>query len=479
MSDTPYQPLEGDADELASKATHYQEIGNAIARSVNTLKAIGEQHDMKSQAVDALRDTAKSVGEDVDKAKERYQKTASAILAYSSALRSAQQKADTAISHINAKQQEADAAHGKLSKANQAESEAKPDARSDAQKHAKNAQSAATEADQALHAAQQEWHDALDDKNNAAKTAISAIVDVVDKHNNGLKDSWWDDWGSSLFHIFKTICDWAGILAIFLSWVPILGEVLLVLAAVGAVLDLVEATIKAINGEGSWGDVILAGVGAVLTLGGGKLIALAAKGAKGAVVLKGAEALRAEGKNVRVEMKALQNAKWGTEAYTTQAEARAAVRGGREAFSSFSNARSTMMTAFKDSFTADAKAFKADGLRTLAGEKWGELRHGLVLGRDLNQSWNIVRHYPELLRDPQVARSLIGATSLQVGKVGTEVLHGWDTAGHADQDRVENGELHSPVQVWMDRGFTVVKSIGAEPATAGYEGYKKVAEAIH
>jgi len=458
MSDSPYRPLEGNPDELIAKARHYQEIGNAIARSANTLKAIGEEHEMTSKAVDALRDSSKSVGEDIDKARERYQKTAAALLTYGAALRTAQDKANTAISLITTRQGEADAAHRASTKAHDNASTATDADKSTAQTAATKAQTAATEADGALHAAQQQWRDALDEKNNAASTAITAIVDVVDKHNNGLKDSWWDDWGSALFSILKTICDYAGILAIFLSWVPVLGQILLVLAAVGAVLDLIDSIIKVVNGEGSWGDVFLAAVGAVLTLAGGKLIELAAKGAKGMVVLKGAEALRAEGKNVRVEMKVLQNAKWGTKAYTTQREASLAVREGREAFSSFANARSTVTKAIKESLVGDGstQTFK---------EVVGDLRHGMVLGRDLNQSLAIVKAYPQLLHDPAVLKPLLTATALKAGSDTFHAVHSWNEATNADNEAAADGKLHNPVKLWSTRTIGVVSSVTPEPAS--------------
>jgi len=458
VSDSPYRPLEGDPDELIAKARHYQEIGNAIARSANTLKAIGEQHDMTSKAVDALRDTSKSVGEDIDKARERYQKTAEALLTYGAELRKAQDKANTAISLITTRQGEADAAHTAATKANGAVSSATSADKSDAQTAATKAQTAATEADGALQKAQQQWQDALTDKNNAAAAAITAIVDVVDKHNNGLKDSWWDDWGSALFSIIKTICDWAGVLAIFLSWVPILGQVLLVLAAVGAVLDLVDSIVKVVNGEGSWGDVLLAAVGAVLTLAGGKLIELAAKGAKGMVVLKGAEALRAEGKNVRVEMKVLQNAKWGTKAYMTQREAGLAVREGRAAYSSFANARSTVIKAIKESLVGDGstQTFK---------QAVGELRHGMVFGRDLNQSLAIVKAYPQLLRDPAVLKPLLTATALKAGSDTFHGVHSWNEATNTDNEAAADGKLHDPVKLWTSRTIGVVTSVTPEPAS--------------
>lgn len=469
MSDSPYRPLTGDPDELTSKATHYQQIGNAIARSANTLKAIGEQHDMTSKAIDALRDTSKSVGEDIDKARDRYQKTAEALLAYSAALRTAQQDANHAIALISAKEGEAEAAHRALARANDGVDTAAAADKSTAQSTADRAQSTADDADAALRSAQQQWQDALTAKNTAAQTAISAIVEVVDKNNHGLEDSWWDDWGDALFHILKTICDIAGVLAIFLSWVPFLGQVLLVLAAVGAILDIIDASIKWANGEGSFGDVLLAAVGAVLTLGGGKLIALAAKGAKATVVVKGAQAIRAEGGNVRTEMRVLQNARYGTEAYMSQQAARTTLRGGREAFDTFAHGRSTVFTAFKDSFTADVKAFKSDGFRTLLGNKVYELKNGVGLGTDLNQSLRIIKEYPQLLHDPAVVKAMLGSTALQVGKVGTDVLHGLSVASGAEGDRAASGNLHDPVSAWMDRGFGVVKAVGLEPLTVPHQ----------
>lgn len=462
MSDSPYRPLEGDPDELIAKARHYQEIGNAIARSANTLKAIGDQHEMTSKAVDALRDSSASVGDDIDKARERYQKTAAALLTYGASLRAAQDRANTAISHISAKEHDATAAHRTLVAATHAASTAADADKATTQTAATKAQSGAHEADVALQAAQQEWQHALDDKNQAAALAIAAIVDVVDTHNNGLNDTWWDDWGSALFSILKTICDWAGVLAIFLSWVPILGEVLLVLAAVGAVLDVIDAFIKLANGEGSWGDVIFAVVGAVLTLGGGKLIEMAAKGAKAMVVVKGAEALRGEGADVRVAMKTLQNAKWGEKAYMTQREASAAVREGREAFSTFGDARSTIAKAVKESIVGDGTR------RTLSEafhETAGEVRHGMVLGRDLNQSLRIVKEYPQLLHDPEVLKPLLQATGLTAGRDAFHALHAWEQADQADHENMADGNLHNPVRLWTSRTVGVVSAVTPEPVS--------------
>jgi len=297
MSDSPYKPLEGDPDLLTSKARHYQEIGDAIARSVITLRKIHDVDHMKSKAVDAVRGSADDVADDINKAKDRYQQTATALLHYATSLRSAQQDANAAIAEINEKQETATKAHT-AAKTAQSDADSATDAdKSDKTTAATQAQDHAEAADAALRQAQQKWHDALDEKNRAADAATKLIVEVVsgDK-KHGLEDSWWDNWGSKILDIVKVICDIAGILSIFLAWVPILGQVLLVLAALGAIIKLVESIVAAVSGNGSWWAVLGAAGMAVLTIFGGKIFSLAAKQLKGAMIVstgvKGSRALR-------------------------------------------------------------------------------------------------------------------------------------------------------------------------------------------
>lgn len=278
MGDTPYQPLTGDPDVLKSKATHYLAIADAIQRSVVTLNKIHDDTDGQvSQAVDSMRGMTHDVASDINKAHDRYQKTSEALLTYAAALRAAQDDATTAITHIEAKQSAADAAHSKATTAQQAADDAKGDAAKSANKAASNAKDAATSADQELAAAHQEWHDAVDKKNTAAQAAIKKIVDVVDHHNNGLKNpSWWDKFVS----IVEKIGDIAGVLAIFLSWVPVLGEVLIVIAAVASIVKLIDSVVKFANGEGTFLDVLGSAVGCVLTLFGGRIFTFLGKAAR-------------------------------------------------------------------------------------------------------------------------------------------------------------------------------------------------------
>lgn len=287
MGDRPYQPLEGDDGTVRAKALHYASIAEAIARSVTTLKAVGDVEGMKSQAITAIKEKAGSVAEDIEKARTRYAVTAEALIDYSYSLRSAQEAALSAVARINDEEASAETARTVASRAQTQLDASTPEDRGADLATARRAQDSALDAGRQLAAAQQEWHDALDAKNSAADAAISAIVEVVDgKKNNGLEDSWWDDWGSKLYDVFKTICDWAGILSIFLGWVPFLGPLLIALGTIGAILDLVDSIVKAATEGGSVWDVVGAAAGVALSFVGGKAFSKLAKNLKSAAVMK-------------------------------------------------------------------------------------------------------------------------------------------------------------------------------------------------
>lgn len=280
MSDTEYEPLKGDPDLLASKARHYLDIADAIARSVNTLHKIHDVDDMQSKATEKLKESSDDVANDIDKAHDRYQVTANALLAYSSTLRTAQEKANSAITLISSRQSTADSANAEASRTQTAADDATGTDATAATTKATTAHSTATEANKELAAAQQAWAEARSMKDTAAHTAAQAIIEVVDKHNNGLENpGFWEQLGEAVLDIVKKICEIASILSIFLSWVPILGEVLIALAILGAVITLVESIVAFANG-GSFTNVLFAAAGLVLTAFGGKLIGYLGKLAK-------------------------------------------------------------------------------------------------------------------------------------------------------------------------------------------------------
>ncbi|WP_348788689.1 putative T7SS-secreted protein [Leifsonia sp. NPDC080035] len=277
MSDKEFQPLTGDPDLLETKAKHYQAIGEAIQRASKELNKIHDVDGYKSQAVDKLKEMSKDTADDISKAKDRYAKTASALIAYAASLREAKDDADKAIALINSKQADADAAKTAAKTAHTDAQNAKPDDASTAKKSADDADDAARDANAALQAAHQAWYDAKDKKDGAARKAVDAIVDVVDHHNNGLKNpGFWD----KVMDVISTIGDIAGVLAIFFSWVPILGQVLVVIALVASVIKLVDAVVKYAKGEGSILGIVGAAVGVALSLFGGRIFAFLGKAAR-------------------------------------------------------------------------------------------------------------------------------------------------------------------------------------------------------
>ncbi|GAA4160742.1 hypothetical protein GCM10022286_17230 [Gryllotalpicola daejeonensis] len=301
MADAEYQPLTGDPDLIETKAAHYAQIAAAIDRSVRFLNAVRDMDGMTSKAVSAVSGKAGDVSDDIAKAFDRYNDTAQALTGYSGLLREAQADATAAITDIEQKQSAADAASRAATTAQQNLQDATDDTKDDAQTAATKAATAASDASAALQVAQAAWHAAWSKKNdagNAAKDKITAVV--TGPKNHGLKDP--GGWGHILgdffkaaFEVFRKICDIAGILAIFFSWVPILGEVLMVLAAVGAIIDLVTTIV---NGGSFW-DILLASANVVLTLVGGKLISELAKGVKIASTAKVTERLLSETSDVK------------------------------------------------------------------------------------------------------------------------------------------------------------------------------------
>jgi len=287
MSDKQWEELDGDPNTVAAKGKKYTELAEAIARSVSTLQQIVDDTNTTAKAMDKTRKLAGEVREDIEKARERYSYTGEALTTYSSALRAAKAEADPAAQRLRTLRAELETAQATARTA-QSNLDDLPDDASDADKSgAHRAQTQANNAVADLQSqitiAENDWNSGHNDKNTAARSAISKIEEVVSGDKvNGLEDGFWDKVGdvlSKVVKIVKIICDIAGILAIFLSWVPVLGQVLLALAAIGSIIAIIEGIVK-ISKEGfSWGAVLGIGLG-VMGLFGGRAIGAVAKYAK-------------------------------------------------------------------------------------------------------------------------------------------------------------------------------------------------------
>jgi len=307
MSDAQWQDLDGKPYTLQSKGRRYQEIAEAIQRSMSTLDAIVDEVDNKSLAMTATRDLARDVKADIEKAKTRYAETGEALETYGKDLEvAAYEQANPAATQLRT-------LHGDLADAEAAErrtQSAADDLPADATDAEKTeASSAASTAgttagnlrtEVAKYEAQ--WTEGHEAKERAAGVAKGKIHNAVYEGKAGdLNDSGWDkfkDWASKALEVIKVICDIAGILAIFLSWVPVLGQILLVLAAIGSIIAIVEGIVKMAKEGFSWGALFGVAMG-VLGLFGGKAISALAKYAKAKSVVNAAGRMSNRASRVR------------------------------------------------------------------------------------------------------------------------------------------------------------------------------------
>lgn len=285
---TDFSDLSGEPASLKTYATRYLSIADAIQSASAALKAVGEGSDsMVSLSVDAIRAKAKTGGEDIAQAESRYRTTAQALLTYSTALEAAQDKA-----------KEARADH-ETAKGNQTAAQAKADEFADkalvpGADQAGDSRSATAWENQAsllassVGAAETKYNEAVADKEAAGNIAADAIEQIIS--DDGISDSWWD----KLVDFCEKIGDWVAIAALLLSWVPILGQVLLAVAAIISIIKLIDSLIKFASGEMTLGEVVAAAVGVVLSIVGGKALMVAIKGLK--TLRKGSKAIKAANK---------------------------------------------------------------------------------------------------------------------------------------------------------------------------------------
>lgn len=296
MSDAQWQKLDGEPTLVRTKGEKYQEIADAINRAKATLDKIVDDASTTAKSMDATKSLASDVREDITKATDRYRYTGEALVDYAGPLDTAISDSDTAATKIAEYELELNGARIAANNAQYHKDGLRDDASSADVDEANDDLTAAndrvSDLEQSLSYWQGQWESAKSAKDSAARTAKDKIDEVVTGDKvNGLEDSTWDKIkhvAASLYKVFKIICDVAGILAIFLSWVPVLGQVLLVLAAIGSILTILETIVQFAKGEIGWGGLLL-GVGlGVLGLFGGKLAGTLTDVAKARAITKAA-----------------------------------------------------------------------------------------------------------------------------------------------------------------------------------------------
>lgn len=450
--DVEYQKLVGDPDLLDKKGAEYQAIAKAIRDSVATLDDIVAQTSQKSVAMEATRTLAEDVATDIRKATDRYQETGDALSTYAVELRTAQDASEVAANAIV--NVEADLGtwrgivRGRQTAYDTAVAGGDADEISSTRRRLRSAEDYVTGLEQDLETNRRDWENARDQKVVAATKAANAIDDVVGgERGNDLNDDFWDHAGVWL-DVLKFVCDIAAVLSIFLAWVPVLGQALLILAAVGALLAIVDAAIKLGKGEGSWGELFGAIALGVLALFGGKILGYLAKNLHRtiAMTVKPGVAVTKATKNLRTVVNIKPNYAQGVGGFFKSPFVRSVADVRRlEAFK-----KGVSFTSLLKHAAAQSNPFKLRNIFKFDGDV-ADLFHATTkLGDHLDAAtWN-------------KANLLVIGESLHVlyknGKAVLGISESIGEGNYVDVGQEALGRLSGPMPKTVDKGISAVES---------------------
>ncbi|MDK3257882.1 hypothetical protein [Blastococcus capsensis] len=295
----PSDPVGGDPAAIARLAQRYAATAAAISTAASALREIHDSATVwESEAGSAFRDRTTEVGDTIVQARERYDRTATALAGYATTLDGIQAEADLVLARAKRAEEARDAAW-RARERNAALSE--PDPAADGRAHD---DAAAATAD--IHAAGEALRELEDDWRSAGNAAADAIEQITS--GDGLQDDVWDD----LLDAVGVITEWAGglsaalgVLSAFMSLIPVLQPSAAFLAAAALVLGLVSLagnSVLLVHGRASPRDVLL-GVVSVVTFGAGRAFVLAGhavrQGARGLARPAFIRSMRARGASPR------------------------------------------------------------------------------------------------------------------------------------------------------------------------------------
>ncbi|GAA2010330.1 hypothetical protein [Microbacterium ulmi] len=265
-------PLPGDPAALRNGGTEYVSIADSINTTARRLRSLGIDG-QQSEAVFALADSAGTVADDIAKAEARYRETGHALIDYAAALDAAQSESlDALHTAQNAREAADEAAHAQHRYLSLSYGEADP---STALRYTMLSQDAGADAAMAqsrVADARARIHEAQTARDRAAEAARDRIENTT--AHDGLKDSWWDNWGKDALSVVTDVAGWvasvAGVLALVVSWIPVVGQVLaaalLLVAGIAAVVNAIGNVVLASTGERGWTEAIISIAGAALSV---------------------------------------------------------------------------------------------------------------------------------------------------------------------------------------------------------------------
>jgi hypothetical protein len=265
-------PVPGDPGAVSREAAHLSAVAEEIQGQVARLRAIAAGGSVeRGLHVEKLKSAASDVAGQLDKVVGRYQKTSAALTKWVPDLEYAQSQSLKALAQAQAAAaQQARYGQPVMRPAGQQETAA--------QKQADQArQRALDQANADLAAAHTMLGDATSHRDQKARAAAAAINNAI---NDGVTDSWWDQFKSFIGKyawLIKDICTGLEILATALAviclFIPGLNivDALLLIAFGATLLATIGRGVLATTGNGSWLDFGL-DVLALATFGASRLL---------------------------------------------------------------------------------------------------------------------------------------------------------------------------------------------------------------
>ena len=237
----------------------YVGVADAIRRCADSLRALDAGGSRGSESVEALLETRDDILSKVEVAEGRYRSAGNALVEYAGALERAQTDSLNALAAAKSAQQDVDEAVGRAARMRESAGEypEQGDGADDRARYERAATAADGDAEVArgrVRAQRQVVLNAMGERDAAAVKAMNAIDGAGD---DGLGDSWWDDWGSKIVSWIATICDLVaqilGVLALLVAFIPLIGQalsaVLLTLSAIAGVVGAIAHIALAVSGD--------------------------------------------------------------------------------------------------------------------------------------------------------------------------------------------------------------------------------------
>lgn len=284
--DRSSDPTPGDPDDVADLAARYRRTAEAVRSAASGLDKLKAKENYVGKGGEKLRERSRDLADQVRRLEERYSEAAAALEDYHPQQYAAQVHADAALSRAHEAARLKRCAQLVLQELDQrtpAANETQEPAWVTCERAA--AQRDLSHALYELSRAKADIGRAEREQEHAGDTAERRLKKAID--GDGLNDTRWDN----AFGVVKTFgkvvsvtATVLGLAALFLGWVPVLGEILIAAALIATAMSLMCNLLLFASGKDTWRaaawDVVTLatfGIGRALTAAG-RLSAVAARG---------------------------------------------------------------------------------------------------------------------------------------------------------------------------------------------------------